>query len=310
MILTMRRPHDVELLQFVNYQVDRWQEAVMKEFQYVHPNNLAADEEYRPDPIATLLYLRANQLHILLLRPFFFSDSVLDPDPDMVGRGLAIASDTICVLCHLDANTDNYRRQYAFFSHFLSSAAALILLIITHQTQPDASGNAGRAVISQTVRQPLKNAMKLASAYASSSAYSMKLHQKIVSIVGILSRLNIISVHQPSHESAAQYTNRIAQHKNHNGMVSPAEAVVNIYPSPDLTSAVSTQSQYAGPGMDMIDNIDADLVAAAPFPDTQEDLGLSLNGSVWNELDRWLSVHDTFPALENGHGFSTFRSGS
>ena len=279
----------------------------MKEFRYVHPSSAGEGRpSHHPDPIGTLLYLRANQLRILLLKPLFFSDSEVNPDPDMVTRALAIASDTIFVLHHLNANTDNYRRQHAIFRHFLASSCSLILLILTCQTHPDSAPSQRRAAIAQSVRQPLKSVVKLTSDYASSSAYSMKLHRKLMNILGILSRLNILSLSRQEVGQSARdsNTNIITQHKSQNNQMADV-AVNNIYPSPDLTSA--EMSQYPNPGPGMIDNADAGPATATPFNDPC-DFDFSLSGGVWGELDRWLSVHDTFPALENGHTFLAFES--
>jgi hypothetical protein len=273
--------YEAEQFQFLNYQIDRWQQSALESL--VGPPGLHMIEREPPDSVRTLLYLRANQMRILLLRPLFFSESVVKPDQEKVSASLQIAIRTISAIRDLNATTESYRKQHPFFSHFLTSATSLILLIITYRGHPNNASEGPPICLTQDVCNPLKEALDLSSAYSSSSNSSAQLHRRLLSIVGLLSRLGILSLDLETQDPQAEVPSSCALQKSFDSpavpyIPEPADLVPLIYTSPPLTSVgTSFQQQESMP----------DLV---PFyQDDNQQMDVYLNGTIWNELDKLLT---------------------
>jgi len=273
--------YEEEQFQFLNYQIDRWQQSVLESL--VGPPGLHMIAREPPESVRTLLYLRANQMRILLLRPLFFSESVVKPDQEKVSESLQIAIRTISAIRDLNATTESYRKQHPFFSHFLTSATSLILLIITYRGHPDNASEGPPICLTQDVCNPLKEALDLSSAYSSSSNSSAQLHRRLLSILGLLSRLGILSLDLETQDPQAQVPSSCALQKSFDSpavpyIPEPADLVPLIYTSPPLTSVgTGFQQQESTP----------DLV---PFyQDDNQQMDVFLNGTIWNELDKLLT---------------------
>lgn len=272
--------YEDEQFQFLDYQIDRWQQAVLDGF-VINPSaghSIASDHF---DSVSTLLYLRANQLRILLLRPLFFSKSAVKPDQAKVSSSLQVATRTISVIYHLNATTDSYRKQHPFFSHFLISATSLILLIITYRGSLEIPTRGSRMQAPQDVCQPLKQALALISDYSTVSNSYTELYRHLLSIVGLLSRLEILSLDTDPGKPHEQLNSPMenTSHSSAGAHVSePVQSRQSLYTSPPLTS-VETNSQQQGFIPDLVPFYEGD----------HQQMDSFLNGSVWNELDKLLT---------------------
>ncbi|KAJ5099523.1 hypothetical protein N7532_006524 [Penicillium argentinense] len=272
--------YEDEQFQFLNYQIDRWQLTVLDGFI----TNPAAGHNMTSDPfdsVSTLLYLRANQLRILLLRPLFFAESPVKPDRTKISASLQLAIRTISVIYHLNSTTDIYRKQHPFFSHFLISATSLILLIITYRGGPDLSTIEPSVFNPQDICKSLQRAIELITEYSGISNYSQQLHRRLLSIVGLLARLDILSLDVDSGNPREQHIAH-AQKPAHSPMAvympESADLGSSFYTSPPLTSAGTGQSQHQESISDTI-----------PFyQDDHPQMDTFLNGTIWNELDKLL----------------------
>ncbi|KAE8371648.1 hypothetical protein BDV26DRAFT_286617 [Aspergillus bertholletiae] len=253
--------YEEEQFQFLNYQIDRWQQTALDGL-VISPSGWHSMPCDPPDAVSALLYLRANQLRILLLRPLFFTESIVKPDQAKISSSLQIAIQTISMIYHLNATTDIYCKQHPFFSHFLTSATSLILLIITYRGNLDISTQRSRMCAPHDVCQPLNQALELISAYSSLSNYSAQLHRHLLSIVGLLSRLEILSLDVDAGEAT------------------------ELQPPPEIGS----QHQECIP--DMVPFYQAD----------HQQMDSFLNGTIWNELDKLLTsrLNSVEPLVESG----------
>lgn len=267
--------YNEEQFEFVNYQIDRWQRSALDDIQ----PGLSAEASIIGDPpnlIRIMLYLRANQLRILLLRPLFFSEAPVKPDQSQLSAGVETAVSIISLLTELDARTDIYSRLHPFFSHFLSSAASLLLLNITYSGV--ASSPFGLSV-TRDVRGPIKDALNLTAAYSESFPSSAKLYRRLLCILRVLTRLRILGF-----ETDLQAKEPPVQHAV-NGF-----AVPGLSAPLDLDTYNPTSSSLFDSDDTISDHRELEL-DWLPLADTNQDLDTFLDGNVWAGLDELLRPH-------------------
>lgn len=277
--------YEEEQFQFLNFQIDRWQQTVLDGI-VIDPSAGHDILNDNFDSVGTLLYLRANQLRILLLRPLFFSEGTAKPDKAKVSSSLQVAIRTISVLHHLNAATDNYCKQHPFFSHFLTSAVSLILLVVTSTGNSRVSAGESRARASSDICKPLKEALELISTYSSFSTYSAQLHKSVLGILGVLARLNVLSLDLNSgvsqaHRKEQDFHGQVKLHSLEAGYMPESVGFGPLlYTSPPLTS-IGTDSQQLDRPADMIPF----------FQEDHQQMDTFLDGPIWNELDKLLVSH-------------------
>jgi hypothetical protein len=122
---------NVEEIGYLDYQILQWQKSIPSELQLP----TAADPKTSSRAIhrlQILLYLRANQMRILIYRPVLHSASSIQENMNYATIVVELAKDTIRALTHLNQTTDIYRAQQVCFNYFLISALAVIFLASCH----------------------------------------------------------------------------------------------------------------------------------------------------------------------------------
>lgn len=187
---------DDQMFQSLSENIEQWRGLVLKDLKFSHPRDYEFPaRETSSSILPTLLYLRANQLRGLILRPFFWESSEA-VNEEKVKLGLELANDTIFVLSDVNATTDAYHHQVPTFHHFLSSSVALLLLIIAHQTHG--------CYPSSTIRLPvdidatITRATDLAAFYRHFSSSSQRLWARLLPKLLTLRKLGIPRCDQPS----------------------------------------------------------------------------------------------------------------
>jgi len=84
--------------------------------------------------LRTVLHLHANQMRTLMIRPFLYSSFSSVTQPGKYLTAMEVAGDTVQTIADLHARSDVYRRQQAFFNHFLISALGLLYVLIIRDT--------------------------------------------------------------------------------------------------------------------------------------------------------------------------------
>ncbi len=195
---------DDDSFEFLNFQVEQWRKKALEGLDFIHPKDSEnLDIQRLPESMPTLLYLRANQLRGLLLRPFFMSNSNLEASSRLAGPGLELALDTIHVLSNINNRTDIYRKQLPLFRHFLASSVALILLIIAHKVQnySISYSDLWTQFLPSHINEGITRAVDLATAYAHSSTVSHRLWEQLTSMLEPISSLDIISRKRLRHQA-------------------------------------------------------------------------------------------------------------
>jgi hypothetical protein len=124
-------PLNVEDVGFIDYQILQWQKSIPPELQLPTSSSPQAPSRGM-QRLQILLYLRANQMRILVYRPVLHSANSIQDNLNYAGIVVELARDTIRALTHLNQTTDIYRTQQVCFNYFLVSALAVIFLASCH----------------------------------------------------------------------------------------------------------------------------------------------------------------------------------
>lgn len=184
---------DEDALEITNFQVEQWRKRALEKHNFTHPETWESTPPTGFYPWTILLYLRANAVRGILLRPLFLSNSNRLATKQ-VKPGLEIVSDSINILSILHRRTDIYKKHHPHFQHFLASSCALLFLIIAY-TEQNRVGFPSDTLADylESVRRNFKMALSLSAAYNKSSHASHKLWKRTISMREYLLRQDILS---------------------------------------------------------------------------------------------------------------------
>jgi hypothetical protein len=122
---------NIEEIGYLDYQILQWQKSIPSELQL--PTASSPQTSSRAiHRLQILLYLRANQMRILIYRPVLHSASSIQVNLNYAETVVELAKDTVRALTHLNHTSDIYRAQQVCFNYFLISALAVIFLASCH----------------------------------------------------------------------------------------------------------------------------------------------------------------------------------
>ncbi|KAH6603738.1 fungal specific transcription factor domain-containing [Trichoderma cornu-damae] len=116
---------------FLDFRVVQWKRNLPIKLQYDTSKKYDPSREDRGEyRIRLLLYLRANQMRIIIHRTSAnrLASNILDPST--VNVLAEVSHDTIRTLVRLADETDIYHAQHKTYNHFLESALSSILLVL------------------------------------------------------------------------------------------------------------------------------------------------------------------------------------
>ena len=119
---------------YLDYQILQWYKNIpdtLKFYPFDTPKHgESASRGLRR--LRVLLYLRMNQLRILIYRPVLHSPSSIVEDRSHAQTVVDVAKDTVQVLTRLNQTSDIYRTQQICFNYFLVAALAVLFLAVCH----------------------------------------------------------------------------------------------------------------------------------------------------------------------------------
>lgn len=189
-----------DALDLVVFQVEQWRRRTLEKQKFVHPRSWeSAAAAVQTPSWMTMLYLRANAVRGILLRPYFLS-STSTPSPSAarkISPALELITDSVDTLSVLDRFTDTYRKQHPQFQHFLASGCALLFLVIAYAEQNRAFAfselpGANSAWYADKIRYVFRKALALSASYRTSSAASRRLWKRLVAMKEPLVRQGIL----------------------------------------------------------------------------------------------------------------------
>ena len=159
-VLASVYPPSKDALDFFHYQLSRWQDrldaavrfdatTIDAEVALVGPDEGGGSEIY----LKTLLYLRSNQVQILVLRPVLVHPQMARRESALAREVVDVAQKSITTLCLLAAKTSMYHKRQTIFNHFLGSSLAVLLLAAANDAEHRSSEDndeAGRPLLEDT----------------------------------------------------------------------------------------------------------------------------------------------------------------
>ncbi|TAQ87163.1 hypothetical protein B7494_g4511 [Chlorociboria aeruginascens] len=122
---------NIEEIGYLDYQILQWQKSIPLDLQLPTTSTPPTPSRVM-HRLQILLYLRANQMRILIYRPVLHSAGSIQEHLDYASAVVELAKDTVRALTHLNQTTDIYRVQQVCFNYFLISALAVIFLASCH----------------------------------------------------------------------------------------------------------------------------------------------------------------------------------
>jgi hypothetical protein len=200
---------NIEEINYLDYQIMQWQKSIPAELQL--PTASAPQTSSRAiHRLQILLYLRANQMRILIYRPVLHSASSIQENISCSSTVVELAKDTIRALTHLNQTTDIYRAQQVCFNYFLISALAVIFLASCHAP----------VHFSSRCRDEFYMALDLVKGFSTKSFVSKRLWKTIKSLKEVGPKLGLNPDlhnggigHEDPHSSAALAMAGLAGHE-------------------------------------------------------------------------------------------------
>ncbi|UKZ49693.1 hypothetical protein TrVGV298_003941 [Trichoderma virens] len=120
-----------ESFEFFQCHLNQWQERHVSE---VLESNIEEADAKRTRHVHTLLYLRANQLRLILIRPALYSLRLQEAaNLDLWAMAINIACDSIQILLDLFTGTDIYKLQQMQYNYFLTTALGTLLGVLSQE---------------------------------------------------------------------------------------------------------------------------------------------------------------------------------
>lgn len=197
-----------EDISFLDFQVLNWHRSIPDSLKFVHP-----DSGRQVDPPArvvhrlqVVLYLRANQMRILIYRPVLHTATTIMENLEFAHVVVKVAKDTIRILTYINQTSDIYISQQTMFNYFLISALAVLFLGVAHAP----------AEFSQTCRDEFYMALELVRGLSSNSHVSKRLWKTIKTLKEVGPRLGLVIRNDDTtdaHSSAAVAMAGLAGHQ-------------------------------------------------------------------------------------------------
>ena len=197
-------------LGYLDYQVQRWQLTIPPQLVF-QPSDNSVDHGGLSQAMRRLritLYLRVNQMRILIFRPVLQSATNIMEYRGYAQRAVEVAKDTIRVLTALNQTSDIYRTQQVCFNYFLVSALAVLFLAVSHTP----------VEFNRQVRDEFYMALDLVKGFSTKSYISQRLWKTIRGLkeigpkLGLVSRQALPEENDP-HSSAAVAMAGLAGHR-------------------------------------------------------------------------------------------------
>lgn len=163
-------------MDYLDYQVIQWHRNIPLQLRFEHPSQTGQPSTpIGPPPsraghrLRILLYLRANQMRILIYRPVLHSATSIMQHRKSAETVVDVAKDTIRVVTHINQTSDLYRTQQVLFNAFLTSALAVLFLAVSHTP----------ALFGESVKEEFYMALDLVRGFSKGSWMAKRLWKTI-----------------------------------------------------------------------------------------------------------------------------------
>ncbi|KEF63569.1 uncharacterized protein A1O9_01547 [Exophiala aquamarina CBS 119918] len=185
---------DDDSFEVTNFLVEQWRKRATENWDFTRLSDWETQPSKIPPAWVVILYLRANAVRSILLRPFFLSDPANPASKRQVKSALDIISDSINVLSVLDKTSNIYRIQHPSLQHILAGTCALLFLVLSYTAQNHAApGLDLPSEFFSTVNRNFWTALDLSRSYNEASLTSRKLYRRLNAIKDTLLRAGYLS---------------------------------------------------------------------------------------------------------------------
>jgi hypothetical protein len=197
-------PVNLETLAFLDFQVQRWQRSIEPELQLRHDSENMLDGHSRTrNRLRVLLYLRANQMRLLVFRRALLSPKTVTDDIAGAQQAVTIAKDTIRVLDRLNRTSDIYSSQQTSFNYFLVSALAVMLLAVCHAT----------AQFNESCREEFYLGLELVRGFSAKSHVARRLWRTVKHLKVVGPKLGVFPTQEQQRERPNGSRENVAAHQ-------------------------------------------------------------------------------------------------
>jgi hypothetical protein len=182
-----------EDISFLDFQVLNWHRSIPESLKFIHPDS---GRQVEPPArvvlrLQVVLYLRANQMRILIYRPVLHTATTIMENLEFAHVVVKVAKDTIRILTYINQTSSIYRSQQTMFNYFLISALAVLFLAVAHAPTE----------FSQQSRDEFYMALELVRGLSSNSYVSKRLWKTIKTIKEIGPRLGLVIRNEETHDA-------------------------------------------------------------------------------------------------------------
>lgn len=178
-----------EDISFLDFQVLNWHRTIPSPLKFTHPDSISSPTAPPPrvlHRLQILLYLRANQMRILIYRPVLHTATTIMSYLDFAHTVVKVAKDTIRILTYVNHTSDIYRCQQTMFNYFLISGLAVLFLAVAHAP----------AEFSAQCRDEFYMALDLVRGLSGESHVSKRLWRTVRTLKEVGPRLGLVSEDQ------------------------------------------------------------------------------------------------------------------
>ncbi|CAI7599728.1 unnamed protein product [Penicillium discolor] len=170
---------------YLDYQILQWYKQVPDELKFYPVDSPKNGENVSRGMrrLRVLLYLRMNQLRILIYRPVLHSAASIAEDRGHAQTVVEVAKDSVRVLTRLNQMSDIYRTQQITFNYFLVAALAVLFLAVSHAPVD----------FNRQVRDEFYMALDLVNGFSTKSYVSKRLWKTIKGLRKIGEKLGVLA---------------------------------------------------------------------------------------------------------------------
>ncbi|CAK4032342.1 related to fungal specific transcription factor [Lecanosticta acicola] len=236
-------PINVDEMNYLDYQVVQWLQNIPAHLRFEHPSK-AGSVSMQSGPASSragnrlriLLYLRANQMRILIFRPVLHSATSIIQHRDQAQKVADVAKDTVRVLTHINQTSDLYRTQQVLFNAFLTSALAVLFLSVSHTP----------VLFADSVREEFYMALELIRGFSKGSWVSKRLWRTIRVLKEVGPKLGLTRKDPNSASTQPRATAKDDLESSRSAAVAMAGLAGHNVDEMSLYNGAPHQSQYLG----------------------------------------------------------------
>ncbi|PNP56582.1 hypothetical protein THARTR1_03278 [Trichoderma harzianum] len=176
-----------ESFEFFQDHLNQWQEKHVP--RVLDPNDQEPDAK-KIRHFHTLLYLRANQLRLVLIRPALYSFQLQEAtNSDLWAITVNIACDSLQILLDLFGGTDIYKMQQTQYNYFLITALGAVLGVLAQEKSALTAGKVDVATLAKA-REFVTASLDLLK---STTVFSKTSEYQYAKVISLCRRLGLLT---------------------------------------------------------------------------------------------------------------------